>query len=243
MSKNVPIVIEIVRRMKEGSTEPFLCRCDDGKLYVVKSKPRMPPRELVVEFVAANLASGVGLSIPDFCIVDIPAELIEYSPELYGEISDGYAFASRFIESAAELSFRQAHNQNIVPLRDQKMIYLFDRWILNADRTLTEKGGNVNMLYDVANDKYYLIDHNLSFDHSEPADDFRLHVYSPLNRVWLFDMVDKEACEQVLRDAMANYSSFTQAIPDDWIGDVKLIAFMQSTLERAATEEFWSTIL
>lgn len=48
----IPHVIEIIRRINEGSTQPFLCKCDDGKLYVLKSKPSMPPKNLVAEFVA-----------------------------------------------------------------------------------------------------------------------------------------------------------------------------------------------
>lgn len=32
----IPSVIEIIRRIKEGSTQPFLCKCDDGQMYVLK---------------------------------------------------------------------------------------------------------------------------------------------------------------------------------------------------------------
>lgn len=243
MVTNAPTVIEIVRRMKDGSTEPFLCQCDDGNLYVVKSKPKMTPKELVAEFVAAHLASDVGLSIPDFCIVDVPGDLIEYSPELRGEINEGYAFASRFIDGAIELSFTQAHNESVVSTPEQKKIYLFDRWVLNADRSLTKNGGNVNMLFDVVNNKYYLIDHNLSFDHSDRPDDFAWHVYCPASRKWIFDLVDREAGESLLRDVIARFASFTQLIPEDWLNSQDLVPFIVHTLDRATTDDFWSKIV
>ncbi|MDH8431332.1 hypothetical protein QIG28_27360, partial [Klebsiella pneumoniae] len=72
-----------------------------------------------------------------------------------------------------------SRNEAIIPIEQQKLIYVFDKWVLNADRTLTDKGGNVNIIYDVGNDKYYLIDHNLSFDQNAEPDDFLVHVYGP----------------------------------------------------------------
>lgn len=50
----IPNVIEIIRRIKEGSTQPFLCKCDDGQMYVLKAKPSMPPKTFLL-----NLLLGV----------------------------------------------------------------------------------------------------------------------------------------------------------------------------------------
>ncbi|MFH7127731.1 HipA family kinase [Klebsiella pneumoniae] len=41
----IPNVIEIIRRIKEGSTQPFLCKCDDGQMYVLKSKTVHAPKK------------------------------------------------------------------------------------------------------------------------------------------------------------------------------------------------------
>ncbi|WP_227542068.1 HipA family kinase [Klebsiella pneumoniae] len=65
----------------------------------MKSKPSMPPKNLVAEFVA-GWASDIGLPIPDFKVVFVPEELIEYTPELKREISTGHAFASQYIDGA-----------------------------------------------------------------------------------------------------------------------------------------------
>ncbi|WP_338157723.1 HipA family kinase [Pantoea ananatis] len=64
------IVLEFIRRINEGSTKPYLCRCDDGNLYVVKSMPMMPPKHLLAEFISACLANHLGLPLPDLLPVD-----------------------------------------------------------------------------------------------------------------------------------------------------------------------------
>ena len=46
----------------------------------------------------------------------------------------------------------------------RKDVVLFDWWVHNADRTLTEKGGNPNLLWDLQHSKLAVIDHNQAFD-------------------------------------------------------------------------------
>lgn len=209
MDDQSPHVVEIIRRIREGSTEPFLCRCDDGFMYVVKSMPTMPRRQLVAEFISACLVRDIGLPFPEFTIVYVPEELLEFSPDLRKQIEAGYAFASRYIENAVSLSFAQSRNNDIIPLNDQKMIYVFDRWIINVDRTLTDKGGNINMLLDVKDNRYYLIDHNLAFDQNATLRDFNEHVFSHLTRNWEIDMVDRLAHREML---LKTY----RKMPDFW---------------------------
>ncbi|MEI6928304.1 HipA family kinase, partial [Klebsiella pneumoniae] len=75
----------------------------------------------------------IGLPIPDFKVVFVPEELIEYAPELKREISTGHAFASQYIDGAVALTFIQSRNEAIIPIEQQKLIYVFDKWVLNAD--------------------------------------------------------------------------------------------------------------
>ncbi|HBW3235567.1 TPA: HipA family kinase [Klebsiella pneumoniae] len=238
----IPHVIEIIRRINEGSTQPFLCKCDDGKLYVLKSKPSMPPKNLVAEFVAGCLASDIGLPIPDFKVVFVPEELIEYTPELKREISTGHAFASQYIDGAVALTFIQSRNEAIIPIEQQKLIYVFDKWVLNADRTLTDKGGNVNIIYDVGNDKYYLIDHNLSFDQNAEPDDFLVHVYGPGNRKWQYDLIDRVEYRHKVVDSLCKVPEIFGDVPDDWVVDDDFLPFVNGTLEKGDRDEFWSAI-
>lgn len=235
-------VIEIIRRIHEGSTRPFLCKCDDGKLYVLKSKPSMPPRNLLAEFISGCLANDIGLPLPDFKIVFVPEDLVEYAPELQREICSGYAFASQYIEGAVGLTFTQSRNKAIVPLEQQKLIYVFDRWILNADRTLTSVGGNVNILYDVGNDKYYLIDHNLSFDQNAESEDFSVHIYGPGNRDWHYDLIDRIEYRQKLVNTFCKLPAILDVVPEEWAVDNEFLPFVFNTLEQGDRDEFWSAI-
>jgi hypothetical protein len=239
----IPNVIEVIRRLNEGSTQPYLCKCDDGRLYVLKSKPSMPPRNLLAEFISGCLADDIGLPIPEFKIVFVPEELVEYMPELQSEICTGHAFASQYIEGAVALTFTQSRNETIVPIEQQKLIYAFDKLILNADRTLTDKGGNVNILYDVGSDKYYLIDHNLSFDQSIQPEDFAVHVYGPGNRKWEYDLIDRLEYRQKVVECTNKLSEILKYIPEDWVVDEEFLPFVSATLEKGDHEDFWSEIV
>lgn len=238
----IPNVIEIIRRINEGSTKPYLCKCDDGQLYILKSKPSMPPKNLLAEFISGCLASDIGLPLPDFKIVFVPEELVEYSPDLQREISPGHAFASLYIDGAVALTFIQSRNESIIPIEQQKLIYVFDRLVLNADRTLTDKGGNVNILYDVGNDKYYLIDHNLSFDQNVGPEDFSVHVYGPGNRKWDYDLVDRIEYRQRVADSICKLPTILEDIPEEWMVDDGFLPFVSDTLEKGDRDEFWSQI-
>ena len=83
-------------------------------MYVVKSMPTMPPRQLTAEFISACLACDIGLPFPEFTIVYVPEELVEFIPDIRKEIKAGYAFATRYVENAVSLSFAQSRNENII---------------------------------------------------------------------------------------------------------------------------------
>lgn len=238
----IPNVTEIIRRINEGSTQPHLCMCDDGQLYILKSRPSMPPRDLLAEYISACLADNIGLPLPEFKIVYVPEQLVEYSPDLQREIGTGHAFASRYINSAVALTYTQSRTESIIPVDQQKLIYAFDKLILNADRTLTEIGGNVNILYDVNKDKYYLIDHNLSFDQNIDSEDFSVHVYGPGNRSWQYDSRDRVEYRQKVVDCTCMLPTILSQIPKDWTADERFLPFVTDTLEKGGRDAFWSEI-
>ena len=237
-----PNVIEIIRRINEGSTQPYLCKCDDGNLYVLKSRPSMPPKNLLAEYISGCLALEIGLPLPDFKIVFVPEELVEFDPDLQREVCSGHAFASLYIAGAVSLTFTQSRNEKIVPIEEQKLIYVFDKLILNADRTLTDRGGNVNILYEVKSNKYYLIDHNLSFDQNVGPQDFSVHVYGPDNRGWECDLVDKLEYRQRVADCTGKLPEILTHIPEDWEGDEDFLSLVSNTLASGNLDGFWSEI-
>lgn len=241
MPENNIFVDEIVRRIEDCATRPFLCRCDDGNLYVVKGWPRVPNNQLIAEWVAANLAKKLNLSIPDFSLVYVSAELTEYVPDWRNDLGEGYAFGMQYVEGVSPLTYQQAHNN--VGIQSQKDIYLFDRWIVNADRTLTQMGGNVNIIFDYLKNTHYLIDHNLAFDH-HPGDVFDYHVYSPDNRTWRYDIVDKLEGQDKVSDFQATFEAAVSAIPEDWTTDAttEFVELMRNLLLRGRDAQFWSDL-
>lgn len=94
--------IKHIRPMRGGSQAHMLAD-ENGSYWIVKflNNPQHP-RVLVNEWIASSLARAVGLTVPDFEIMDVPADLIESSDALAlrsgGRVvkpTPGPAFASR----------------------------------------------------------------------------------------------------------------------------------------------------
>lgn len=244
MQNNYLPVTAYTRRMNDGMTQPFLCTCQDGFAYIVKGRPKLRQRELVAEYVSAHLAKKIGLTCPDFCIVEVGQEIIEFMPDLRGELSPGPAFATRFVENASTINVQQA--RNAVNLQEQKKIYFFDRWIKNADRSLTVIGGNVNIIFDTVNNRHYLIDHNLAFAHDTTDDEYDVHVYSPKCRDWVYDIIDEPELLDLANDAIGTVGEAFNQIPEEWfLSDEereRLLSEIVACLSRVRSREFWSNI-
>nr|WP_253378564.1 HipA family kinase [unidentified bacterial endosymbiont] len=198
----------------------------------------------MAEYVSAYLAKKIGLTCPDFCIVEVGQEIIEFMPDLRGELSPGPAFATRFVENASTINIQQA--RNAVNLQDQKKIYFFDRWIKNADRSLTVIGGNVNIIFDTVNNRHFLIDHNLAFAHDTTNDEYDVHVYSPKCRDWVYDIIDEPELMDLANDAIDTLGEAFNQIPDEWfLSDEereRLQSEIMACLSRVRSKEFWSNI-
>lgn len=74
-------VTEIVRRLDQGMTRPFLVRAEDDVLYVAKGR-ETTQRGLIAEWLCAHLARSLGLTIPDFALLEVPFDLADaFGPE------------------------------------------------------------------------------------------------------------------------------------------------------------------
>ncbi|EAM1778354.1 hypothetical protein PPQ05_000912 [Salmonella enterica] len=244
MQNNYLQVTAYTRRMNDGMTQPFLCTCQDGLAYIVKGRPKLRQKELVAEFISAHLARQIGLPCPDFCIVDVGQEIIEFMPDLRGELSPGPAFATRFVENASTINIQQA--RSAVNIQDQKKIFFFDRWINNADRSLTDIGGNVNIIFDAVNNRYYLIDHNLAFAQDTTDDEYDVHVYSANGRKWEFDILDKPELMDLASGAIGSVEEKFNQVPDEWFSSDEerelMLNEIMNCLNRVSDREFWSNI-
>lgn len=248
MLGNILHIDHMIRRMATGVTEPFLCECDDGIKYVIKGQPRVTRKELMAEWISAQLAHKLGLSIPDSFLVYVDEDVISFSkPEWKEDLREGHAFACRYVDQSIPITFYQAHSN--IDIQTRKFIYLFDKWINNSDRTLSSKGlGNVNLLFNVLNNRYYLIDHNLAFFQDYHQEEFESHVYCPNNRDWTFDLLDAQEFRDRLISVASDFDNLASSIPEDWKLDdpasqEAFLNFLKNTLERATSDEFWSNLI
>lgn len=102
-------VTEIIRRIPDCATEPFLCKYDDGELYVVKGMPSVPRAQLIAEWVSAHIGMKMGLSLPDFGLAYVDRALTQYMPAWLNALNEGFAFATKFIPDVAPITFTQVH--------------------------------------------------------------------------------------------------------------------------------------
>ena len=243
----MPILItEVISRSEQGTTRPFLCRGDDDLLYYVKGR-YAGLRSLCCEWIAGRLGKLLALPIPDFRIGYVPPELVRDSSR--GDIDDlgsGPVFASQMVEDAQEITFADVMRID-ADLRHQ--VLLFDWWVRNEDRTLTEYGGNPNLLVSARDASLRVFDLNLAFD-----DDFNEarfwggHVFNRAVLEWSDDF--KRAMTGRMRTALAALPEIWRELPNEWIdplGDGTPMAGLsldavEQVLERFETspDEFWA---
>lgn len=204
-------IVEIIGRSTQGITLPFLCRGDDGCLYYVKGNGA-GRRALICEWIAGQLGKRLGLPIPDFKQAVIPEELVTLSAR--GDIAElgaGTGFASQMVAYADELTYLY-----IGQLDDtlRAKVLLFDWWTANGDRTLTEHGGNPNILWVHRDQKPFVIDHNLAFDETALADFWMQHIFASSRAAW--NDAFRKPTEQLMKAALNDLDGWWRAMPPEW---------------------------
>jgi len=231
-------IIEVVDRSTQGITQPFLCRGDDGLLYYVKANAA-GRSALIAEWISANLGKRLGLPIPDFKQAQIPERLIKLSArEDIEDLGDGTGFASQKIENADELTYLFIEQMDLT-LRAK--ILLFDWWVANGDRTLTEHGGNPNLLWVHHDHKAYVIDHNVALDETCLNEFWSQHIFASTRTVW--SPTFRQEMEQVMKAALDNLDDWWNQMPAEWT-DVPTgfkLEQVKTLLSRFETEadRFW----
>lgn len=170
------VIEEILDRTIQGVTEPFICRGDDGQVYFVKGRSA-GRRSLVCEWVASQVATALGLPIAGYVVAEVPEQLLAYKVRSdLGDLGSGLVFASRQLPHVQELSLT---TRDLVPPELARDVLVFDWWVRNEDRHLTARGGNPNLLWDVAADELVVIDHNQAFDRDfRPGHFLESHVFA-----------------------------------------------------------------
>ena len=236
-------IVEILGRSEQGATRPFRCKAANGKMYSVKGYSAST-RSLVCEWIAAYLGHAFGLALPNFCIAEIPADLVFTHPE-GKDLGEGQAFASELIPSITELTHIAITD---VPVHQRQDVLIFDWWIRNGDRTLTKHGGNPNLLWSAINQQLVVIDHNLAFDDALLPKEFcELHVFRREIATLKADVGLQRSYFQRLEHALTCWNKALEAMPQQWMyhDDERTIptnfdiAQQRNNLERYRHPEFW----
>lgn len=240
--------VEIIRQGHQGfSIKPFIIRADDGDTYFVKGLAKAGGPALISEVLGAELGICLGLPVPQWRLMQIPEELIDFSaiPNV-NDLRGGLAFASNAVENASDFSLS---NINSTPIDLRRRILLFDWWIKNEDRCLGDGGGNVNLILDARGD-LSVIDHNLAFDRAFNVDAFMSgHVFRDC-RSFFRDLVVRQEHMQMLGEALESWGRITALLPQDWLyrdGDhidetEPTVAERLEMLEVFRDEQFWGAL-
>jgi hypothetical protein len=236
-------IVEVLQRAKQGRTLPFHCRGADGRLYYVKGHDA-GGRSLIAEWLASNMAGAFGLPIAEFRIVEIPEALKYLGIPEFADLGVGFAFGSLAHENVMDLTFSDVSK---VPAAVRQDIAVFDWWVRNEDRTLTELGGNVNLLWDIVEQGLIVIDYNLAFDETFDESQFLAgHVFATdWNDVYQ-DFLARPVYELRMHQALRRFDEACDKMPDEWleVGPGVPTLFKpedaRQILERVTLADFWN---
>lgn len=236
-----PILItEILRPAEQGRSGPFVCRGEDDHVYFVKGRNTGRASQ-IAEWLCGHLGRALGLPLAPFAQVEIlPALLRETVPEWRG-IGSGLAFGSREYPKALWL---EAQHVAAVPVDLQRDVLVFDWWIRNGDRLLT----NSNLLWDAVKQQLVVIDHNLAFDPDfTPRDFLAYHVFREQADHIFGDLMEQASYQQRLLEALSAWDQAVGSIPAEWwwVDDEQTVpaAFdltaAQAALQLCDSSDFW----
>jgi len=204
-------ITQIEGESAQGKTEPLFCVGEDGNRYVVKGR-HAGNLARICEWLAGRLGQKLNLPIPRFSQMELDPQLLNYDATGFAsKIGKGIAFGSLRIANVNE--FQLSQSQRVAPeLRAR--ILLFDWWIANSDRLLTESGGNPNLLWNVDLGELVVIDHNLAFDLTSCHDFWELHVFKDDLILWTSEFRFEQS--KLMSTAMKELDVFWSELPEEW---------------------------
>lgn len=231
-------IVEVVRPIDSGMTQPFLCYLADDQLYAVKGREALP-RGLMAELIAGALGRFMGLPIPDFAVAELSRDLASRNTNEHVQTSlnVGSNFASLWQEpvEAVTMPLLRTYPKELLA-----RIFVFDHWIMNGDRTLSEHGGNPNLLVKLENKSLIAIDHNLAFSPGYSPDELANHA---CRGAWLAMSRDPSfvsRCGTEMSSALNNLDAVIQSIPEEWLEEnEEFPAHVKSMLIRFEEPSFW----
>lgn len=204
-------VTEVIGRSAQGITRPFLCRGDDGRLYYVKGNGA-GRRALISEWIAGRIGLRLGLPIPPFVLAEVSAGLVQFSArDDIRELGAGTGFGSEVVSNTDELTYLFV--EQVEPALRARIL-LFDWWVCNGDRTLTEDGGNVNLLWSHRDRRLHVIDQNLAFDDQSKEDMWVHHVFRESISEWTPQFQNEMT--KLMTSILKDLPGWWKAMPEGW---------------------------
>ncbi|MEW8266482.1 MAG: HipA family kinase [Candidatus Thiodiazotropha sp.] len=238
-------IVEILRRSEQGITKPFICRGDDGEIYFVKGQ-NAGHRSLICEWIAGRLAVLIGLPVPPFKQVQVPEELVDFN---IGTPLDGLGAGPAFGSLERQVTELTVSNVEQVPDKLQQDVLIFDWWVRNADRNLSEFGGNPNLFWEPGERVLVVIDHNQAFDFTVKKSDFSQgHVFAAQTNELSGDFFRRDEYHGKLSMALNEWPQILSEIPETWwfVDEEQTVpvSFDKQTvyelLKGFESEDFWS---
>lgn len=206
-------VTEIVRRLDQGMTRPFIVRAEDDELYVAKGR-ETTQRGLMAEWICAQLANEIGLPIPEFSLLDVPQELTEAMGADGAALGSGIVFGSRREANVQEFAVTQLKH---ISADQRRLLLAFDWWVENGDRSLTPHGGNPNLLWRASENRLLVIDHNLAFDAAfDETGFFETHVFREDADTLFGDLVRRAETSAAFAEALQRFDAAVESLPPAW---------------------------
>lgn len=234
-------VEEIVRPLASGTTEPFQCRLEDDQLYAVKGRGAMA-RGLLAEAYSAVLGQALALPIPPFVLARLSKGLVASSPaENVGRsLGAGVAFGSLWQQPVEDVSMASLKSFDA---EMRAKLYVFDHWIKNGDRALSEHGGNANLLISLTTRTLIVIDHNLAFSTNYSPVELNFHACRSAWANARTDMFFRDVMKKQLEQALTSIVGLETDLPEEWLEvEPTFPQEVLDTLSRVNDEAFWDEL-
>jgi len=222
---NDPITITEVReRAVQGMTRPFICAAGSTEYFVKGAYAGM--NSLCCEWVANRLAGLIALEsplvVPDFRMAMVPRLLIAASGRAdIADLGEGMVFASQTIHDVREPTVVRVET---MPEEVMAQLLLLDLWLQNEDRSLTELGGNPNLLVPRVpsatgkpeDERLWAYDFNLAFDEDFNRERFfGAHVFGRMLERWPDGFCER--MEPRLKVALEEVPTIFAELPLEWL--------------------------
>lgn len=227
-----------------------LIQTDVGPAYIKALGNRQGPHALACEFVGSSLARWFNLRVPDFAIMNLPAEACFDLPRGH-RCKPGPAFVSRHVRGGTWQGSLQELRSLVNP-GDITRLVIFDTWVSNCDRhppDLTQRRPNYNNVYlgdteDPLQSCLYAIDHTHCFDcgrdltprlsHIDLVQDDRTYGLFPGFRP-LLDPGEAQWCMAMLRSVQRRVvEEIVDQLPPEWEAPTAAAAALVEFLHRRA---------